>query len=144
MFPCPWLIAWTFCTHREVRQVHMHEGVWAGCWAHATPPLQCWKSRLGKKRKRKRREHERPSEKEEEREQDRGNSPVAREEEQWRMPRMSVLEWGLSSVQHKATAKRSDEEKNNDIFTMLLPQNHNTFHQGWLKLPIPFFCLWNY
>lgn len=72
MFPCPWLIAWTFCTHREVRQVHMHEGVWAGCWAHATPLLQCWKLRLGKKRKR--REHERPSEKEEEREQDRGNS----------------------------------------------------------------------
>lgn len=52
---------------------------------------------------------------------------------------MSVLKWGLSSVQQEATAKMADEEKNDDTFMMFLPQHHNTFNQGWLKFPISFF-----
>lgn len=54
------------------------------------------------------------------------------------MPRMSVLEWGFSPVQQEAAAKMTDEEKNYGTLMMLLPQHHNTFNQGWLKLPIFF------
>lgn len=140
---CPWLIAWEFVTQGRMRQVPMHEDVWARPIADDMHRLQCWKLHLGKIKEREQERERREQEREWEREQERGNSPVARQEEQWWVPRMS----GERAVEALSSAARNnirDGDGDDDNFNHAFPLALCTFNQKPLKLPIPCFCLWSY